>query len=80
MHWWFVLYGVIGFVLAFAALDYWVLLPQRLERHFGDAWRTYNEKAFYPEVGPPGDHNVRDVVRVAFEVRSKGGKLAVIIE
>jgi hypothetical protein len=80
---WFVVYSfysVVGCAVAWAVLDHWVLLPRRLERQFGDAWRSYNEKAFHPQIGPPGEGNVRDLVRVAFEARSRGGKLAVIIE
>jgi hypothetical protein len=77
---WFVLYSMVGCALALAALDHWVLLPRRLERQFGDARRSYNEKAFHPQIGPPGRDNIRDLVRVAVEVRSTGGKWAVIIE
>lgn len=76
----FFFYGLIGCALAWAALDHWIFVPRRLERQFGGAWRTYNAQAFHPQIGPPTEGNVRELVRVAFEARSTGNKLAVVID
>lgn len=67
------------FALIAAALSYWLVSYLRLRKRFGAALVAYNAGAFVDVIEPAADERFVYVTRLAREIESKKGVLAIVV-